>query len=161
VARFESQGNAATLHELDQSSPQGGRALLWNISSITLPLIATLVCFANAIGNGFTNWDDPLYVVENDLITSLSPAHIQAMFSTFLVGNYHPLTVLSLALDYWLYGLNPSGFHAMNVAIHLGNVALVFLVTQMIVGNRAVSMVTALLFGIHPRIFCISFLPHA
>jgi tetratricopeptide (TPR) repeat protein len=72
------------------------------------------------------------------------------IFSTFLVGNYHPLTVLSLALDYWVFGLNPSGFHLTNIIIHTCNTALAYAVVRLLCGNHQIAIVTALLFGIHP-----------
>jgi Tfp pilus assembly protein PilF len=150
VEHIEPQSCSHQANESSQPAPRTAVSSLWRICSVALPIVATCVCFANAIGNEFTNWDDPLYVLENDLITSLAPAHLKVMFSTFLVGNYHPLTVLSLAFDYWLYGLNSSGFHATSVAIHLCNVVLVLAVTQMLSGSRVVSIVAALLFGIHP-----------
>ncbi len=112
--------------------------------------LCALLCFANAVPNDFTNWDDPLYVVENDLIRSLSVGSVREIFSTFLVGNYHPLTVLSLAVDYAFYGLNPSGYHLTNILLHTCNVVAVFIFIQMLAGSTAVSFITAVMFGIHP-----------
>ena len=45
-------------------------------------------------------WDDELYVSGNPLMGNLSLAGLKAIFSTFVSGNYHPLTILSLALEY-------------------------------------------------------------
>ena len=122
------------------------REWLWLLAVI----LVTFLCFVNAIGNGFTNWDDPLYVIDNDLIRGLSASHLMGIFSTFLVGNYHPLTVLSLALDYWVFGLNPSGFHLTNIIIHTCNTALAYAVVRLICGSHQIAIITALLFGIHP-----------
>ena len=122
----------------------------WRLLSLATPALLTLLCFLNAIGNDFTNWDDPSYVVDNELIRSVSITSIKEMFSTFLVGNYHPLTVLSLAIDYAIYELKPSGYHLTNVLLHVCNVILVALFVQLLVGRPAVSFVTATLFGIHP-----------
>ncbi len=109
-----------------------------------------LLCFANAIHNDFTNWDDPIYVVENDLIRNISVHSLQEIWSSFLVGNYHPLTVLSLAIDYAVYGLDPSGFHLTNIVIHASNVVLLFVFLQLLTGNLVASFIAALLFAIHP-----------
>lgn len=122
------------------------RAWLW----LFAVLVFVFLCFVNAIGNGFTNWDDPLYVTDNDLIRGLSASHIKAIFSSFLVGNYHPLTVLSLALDYRLFGLSSSGFHFTNILIHIGNTALVYGVVCLLCRSHQIAILTALLFGIHP-----------
>lgn len=123
------------------------------IGRLMLALIAaaiTLLCFANAIENDFTNWDDPLYVVENELIRSVSARSVREIFTSFLVGNYHPLTVLSLALDYALFGLHPSGYHLTTILLHTCNVLIVFVFIQKLTGSAALSFITALLFGIHP-----------
>jgi tetratricopeptide (TPR) repeat protein len=120
------------------------------LRSCLIVALLTFLCFLNAISNDFTNWDDPVYVMDNDLIRGLSFTHIQGMFSSFLLGHYHPLTVLSLALDYALYGLSPGGFHLTNVILHVCNVALVCVFIRRLVGDHLVAILTALFFGVHP-----------
>jgi tetratricopeptide (TPR) repeat protein len=59
--------------------------------------------------------------------------------------------MLSLALNYKLSGLNASSYHWLNLILHLANVALVFFFIRMLSGGRLwTTVVTALLFGIHP-----------
>jgi hypothetical protein len=66
----------------------------------------------------FVNWDDYEYVVNNPLIRSLSLSNLQQISQSFIVGNYHPLTTLSLAVNYHFHGLNPLGYHATNLILH-------------------------------------------
>lgn len=118
-----------------------------------LPLLVaatTLVAFLPAINNGFTNWDDPIYVTDNSLIRDLSPNVLMAMFTAPLAGNYHPLTVASLALDYRFWKLDPRGYHATNVAIHLFNTLAVFWLVLLLTRSSGASTIAALFFGIHP-----------
>ncbi len=101
--------------------------------------------------NGWVNWDDPGYVVNNALVHSLSWDAIVDMFTTLQVqGAYHPLTLLSWAVDYSIAGPNPQFFHAVNLILHLANTALVFWFIYLLCGRAKIAALTALLFGIHP-----------
>ncbi len=114
-------------------------------------LTITLVLFIPALSNGFTNWDDVLYVTNNQLLRDLSGEGLKAIFSTPVVSNYHPLTILSLALNYQMAELNPMSYHLTSVILHLINTALVFwFIWRLSSGNKWVSLFVALLFGIHP-----------
>ncbi len=119
------------------------------IAMILLAII-TLICFSNAFKNEFTNWDDQAYVTDNALIKSLSADGIKEIFSSYCMGNYHPLAVLSLAIDFNLYKLEPYGYHATSIIIHVLNVLLVFIFIRLLSGNTLASFITALFFGIHP-----------
>jgi tetratricopeptide (TPR) repeat protein len=118
-----------------------------------IPLAVALVTFlamAPSLQNGFTNWDDPEYVLDNALIRDLSPAGLQTIATSFLDGNYHPLTVLSLAVDYRFGGLNPAGYHRTNVAIHVLATLAVFWLVLLLTGSRELSAFVAIFHGVHP-----------
>lgn len=117
---------------------------------LILLTVITLICFSNAFKNDFTNWDDHAYVVENNLIRSLSVDNIKEIFSSFVMGNYHPIAVLSLAIDYNFFQLDPEGYHATSIFIHVLNVLLVFVFIRLLTGSSIASFIIALLFGIHP-----------
>ena len=118
--------------------------------AFALLIIATGICFSNAFKNDFTNWDDPGYVLNNNLVKSIGFDNIKSMFSSYVMSNYHPLAVLSLAIDYHFYQFNPIGFHTTSIVIHLMNVLLIFLFIRKLTGKMMVAFITALLFGIHP-----------
>ena len=117
---------------------------------ILLLVLITYLCFSNALSNGFTNWDDNKYITNNPLIKSLSFDNIKNMFSTYVVGNYHPFAILSLAIDYHFYKLDPTGFHTTSILLHILNVVLVFLFIKQLSGKAIIAFITSLLFGIHP-----------
>ncbi len=120
------------------------------LAAAWLIVAVTSAAFLPSLKNGFVNWDDPLYVSENPAIRSLAPARIGEIFSSFSVGNYQPLTVLSYALDYRFSGLDPFGYHATQLVFHLLNCLLVFWLVFLIGGRAPVACLTALLFGVHP-----------
>lgn len=115
-------------------------------------LLVTLVLAAyfRACKNGFV-FDDELYVVKNSYVHAglTRASFLWAFTSTYLV-NWHPLTWLSLQLDYQLYGLNPKGFHLTNVALHAANAVLLFLALRGMTGAVWNSAAAASLFALHP-----------
>jgi tetratricopeptide (TPR) repeat protein len=66
------------------------------------------------------------------------------------MGNWHPLTWLSHMLDVELFGLAPAGHHAVNVALHALDAALLFVVLGAATGRPRRSFVVAALFAVHP-----------
>ncbi|ETW97405.1 MAG: hypothetical protein ETSY1_22875 [Candidatus Entotheonella factor] len=114
-------------------------------------ILMTLVVMWPTLGNGWTNWDDQFYVLHNPLIRDISIDRIKTIFLTLQVqGIYHPLTLVSYALDYALSGLEPATYHATNLILHILNVGLVFWFIYLLVGSTHIATVTAILFGIHP-----------
>ena len=78
----------------------------------------TLLVFSAARDNQFVALDDFAYIVNNTNIETFGWNTVIWSLSSFYEGNWHPLTMLSLALDRSLWGLNPSGYHLTNIAIH-------------------------------------------
>lgn len=117
-----------------------------------LPVLAlTFIIFLPALRNGFTNWDDILYVTTNPLLKDFSVRGIKAIFSTPVVSNYHPITIFSLMLNYQLAELTPWSYHLTSIFLHVINTGLIFWFTLLLSkGNKWVSAFVALLFGIHP-----------
>ena len=115
---------------------------------LLLTLVVTAVCFSPMLKNGFTNWDDELYVINNVL---LHGPDWKGIFSQPVVSNYHPITILSLAFNYRISELTPYSYLLVNLLLHLVNTALVFYFIRAISGNKIwVAAFTALVFGIHP-----------
>jgi tetratricopeptide (TPR) repeat protein len=63
---------------------------------------------------------------------------------------YMPLTILCHAVEYALWGLSPTGYHAVNILFHLLNIVLVFYLVMLLFNDYGVGLVAAFLFGIHP-----------
>lgn len=101
--------------------------------------------------NGFTNWDDPVYVTSNELIKDLSFNGIKAIFTTPVSSLYHPLTIFSLALNYGASGLNPFSYTMTNLILHLLNTLLVFGFIFRLTDKKLIpAIIVSLFFGIHP-----------
>lgn len=120
------------------------------LSFLLLPLllaVLTFVLYSPARQNGFTNWDDKEYVTENPNITSLN---IKEEFKREHMGNYHPLAMISLNLDYSLNKFDPKTFHTTSILLHILASVMAFFFVQLLIGNSATAFIAALLFAIHP-----------
>ena len=127
--------------------------LSWKRSLILslLLALATVALYYPLHGHPFVNYDDSLYVTENDQVQSgLTLPTLQWAFTTFDVGTWHPLTWISHALDCELFGLKPAGHHDINLLLHTLNVVLLFWVLQAATGYAGRSAMVAALFALHP-----------
>lgn len=98
-------------------------------------------------------WDDKPYIVFNELVLNFSLSSIGDFFygpKSFQVGNYHPLTMLSLAIEYLFVKDSPWLYHLNNLILHSVNSYLVFYLLKKLKQNFIISFATAVLFAIHP-----------
>lgn len=99
----------------------------------------------------FVHYDDRHYIMGNaNIQTGFNRNSIEWAFTTLCAFNWHPLTWLSLMLDYQLYGPSAGGYHATNVLMHLANTLLLFLIFGKMTGELWKSGFVAALFSIHP-----------
>ena len=76
--------------------------------------------------NNFTFYSDDVYVLYNPIVKHLSVENLKLMFTTYFDGHYHPLTLLSLAINYFISGDNAISYNITNLLIHSCNVVLIF-----------------------------------
>jgi tetratricopeptide (TPR) repeat protein len=100
--------------------------------------------------NGFSGLDDPGMLTHNTTIMSLSWQNIYHMFTTIHLGLYHPLVLISYAIEFHFFKFYPGIYHATNLFLHLMNCLLVFRLFSLVTADVAIAGITALLFGIHP-----------
>ncbi len=123
---------------------------LTNIIGIAIIGILTYLSYVPSLENGFVHWDDPVYLLENQSIRQLSPANIQQIFTSFVNGNYQPLTILTFAFEYHFFQLKPLIYHFNNLFLHIFNAILVFYLVSLLSKNKFSPFVVSLLFAIHP-----------
>ena len=117
---------------------------------IAVIMAAVFVVYLPALKASLTNWDDGGYLQDNPFLQTLSWTNIKGIFTTYYMGNYHPLTMISLALDYQAGKFDPFPFHLTNLVLHLFNTILVFFAGRTLTGKINVAAMAALLFGVHP-----------
>ena len=133
-----------------------------------LAALVTFIAFIPALDNAFVNFDDATYVSDNPYIRSLDAEFFRWAATSVFFSNWHPLTMISYAMDYALWGPDPWGFHFTSVVLHALNAGLAMIVTVWITGlaltsgvrrlergeayTRAIytGLIAGLLFGLHP-----------
>ena len=120
--------------------------------SITLfsVIAITLLVFAPSLSGHFVNWDDPSYITNNPLIHDISPGNIYKIFTTYILGNYQPLTILTFAIEYHFFKLNPFPYHLTNLILHLLNILLVYLLIFRLSKKHFIAIFVCLFFALHP-----------
>jgi len=121
--------------------------------------VLTFICFRYSLHNEFTNWDDDVYITNDPYIRSFTIHNLIAMFTRDITKNmYHPLCMLSLAINYHFAQLSPMTYYLTNILIHITNTVLVFLFLSQLSkmlkidsnGIFFISAFGALWFGVHP-----------
>jgi tetratricopeptide (TPR) repeat protein len=113
-----------------------------------LILLLTLISYFPVFNHEFTNWDDPIYVTGNELIKKGS---FMEFWTTPVASNYHPITMLSLALDHRLFGETSAGFFAVNLLLHLANTLLLgWIMLNLFPGKTLIALGVSSLFALHP-----------
>ena len=128
-----------------------------------LVAVAVLVAFSPVVGNEFVLWDDDLNLTDNPHYRGFSWPHLRWMATTVHGGHWQPLTWASFALDYTVWGLNPTAYHLGNLLLHATTAVLCWLLLVALL-RRAFAPVAAgrlpalelaaaagaLFFAIHP-----------
>ena len=98
--------------------------------------LAAVLAFSGSLGHNLLEFDDNMYVYENPLIYPLNGATVLRIFTTPYFRSYTPITLLSHAIDFDLWGKRPFGHHLSNVIIHGINSVLVLLLAILVLGIR-------------------------
>ena len=113
-------------------------------------LAVIYLLYAPTLSFQFTNWDDNHLLTENPLVRYLTPENVKKIFQTPFLGTYVPLTILSFTLEYHWAGGQPFIYHLDNLLLHLGVTALVFVLASRLGFSLWATVISALIFGIHP-----------
>jgi len=124
----------------------------WRVPAVCLVLaVITFAVFGQTLTHGFINYDDSDYVYGNSVVAGgLSLKGLAWVFTHTDCSLYHPLTMLSLMVDYQLHGFNAGGYHFTNVLLHTASVILLFLILRQMTGALWRSAFVAAVFAIHP-----------
>jgi Flp pilus assembly protein TadD len=113
--------------------------------------VITLAVFWQVNQYNFLDFDDNIYVTENSHTQSgITLEGFRWAFSTTYAEFWHPLTWLSLMLDYNLYGLNAGGYHMTSVILHILSTLLLFSIFNRMTGAIWKSAFIAAIFALHP-----------
>ena len=131
--------------------------------AVAFLVLLNVVTYANALQNKFVQ-DDFIVIANNNLIKSLE--NFPIIFSKKYINlpknfhpdratgsgelTYRPLVTASYFIDYYLWALNPLGFHFINILLHILNVLLLFYLAFLLFQNKRLAFFSAALFSVHP-----------
>lgn len=111
----------------------------------------TLLVYAPVLRNGFVNYDDPDYIINNAHVKAgLTWNGVAWAFQSAEASNWHPLTWISHMADCQMFGLKPAGHHLTSLLLHTANTLLLFLLLNRLTGALWRSAFVAALFAWHP-----------
>jgi protein O-mannosyl-transferase len=92
-------------------------------------------------------WDDDRYVTNNHLLTA--PDGLRRIwFSLDAPSQYFPLAYTVLRIERSFWGLNPTGYHWVNILFHVGNALLIWCILARLKVPGA--WLAAAIFALHP-----------
>ena len=100
-----------------------------SLVGFSLIIIFICIAYSNIPSQQFLEWDDTHYVLSNRHIQSFTLSNVIWMLTDFSMGNWHPLTWLSYAVNYAIWGDNPLPYKMINLLIHALNSVLVYFLT--------------------------------
>ncbi len=120
-------------------------------------ILVTFVSYYPALDNEITSWDDEFYLNTNPYLKDLSFETLKTLFNpdTYYMGNYHPLSMISLSIDYAIGGedadgnINPFMFHFTNILLHILISLSVFWFISLLFKKFNLAVVAALIFAVH------------
>jgi tetratricopeptide (TPR) repeat protein len=123
-------------------------------------LILISLLYFNSISNNFVNWDDPGLILKNKRIRSLEWDNIREIFTLQKSTTFQPIRVLSYAIDYHFWKLNPVGYRMTNILFYILTSIMVYLTLlhlskqlrekATLDSHWRVAIFGALLFAAHP-----------
>ena len=121
------------------------------IGTSLIAAVAFLV-FSPCLTADFLSWDDYNYIRDNALIRVFSWSNIMHIFhyKTIVVGNYHPLTILTYLMEYQVAGINPFLYHFDNLLLHLVNICLFAWLMWLLTKKTYATLLATALFAVHP-----------
>jgi tetratricopeptide (TPR) repeat protein len=127
-------------------------------SCLVIALLVGILYF-NSLENQFTNWDDGM-IYQNSTIRDLSWKGIDRIFTYSKANTYQPVRMLSYAIDYKFWKLNPTGYRITNILFYILTCMIVYNILRQLSrhlrsnafpnSHGRVALFGALLFAAHP-----------
>jgi protein O-mannosyl-transferase len=151
------QGKLASTSPIERTFALTRKRMIFILVAVSVGL------YINTLNCGFV-LDDLAVIKENAYvkggIKNVPLLSVTPYLKGFRINNdatttndlYRPLSLMSFAVEYQLWGDAPSGYHLLNVLLYAGCVLLLFRFLALLLGDYLVNVafITALLFALHP-----------
>src|SRR3990172_5417520 len=127
----------------------------FNLFAIVLLTILSITVYSTSLKNSFA-LDDEELIIKNEYIKELKniPLFFISTKTLSTTGQgeiaYRPLETTSFAVDYFLWKLNPLGYHLTSLFFHILNSILVCFLFNILQKDKIISLLAALIFAVHP-----------
>lgn len=124
-----------------------------------LAAAAAFVVFLPSLTHGWTNYDDPMFLLGPTGWRGLGLANLRWAFLSNVGSVYQPLAWLSYGLDYSVWGMDARGYHLQSALWHAASAALMFFVARRVLWAvrpgpskdvDSAALIAALVFALHP-----------
>ncbi len=153
--------NRALLHQKEDPEVKRREPRRDRLIAMGLLTFLCLLAFANSFSNGFA-FDDEAAIVGNPLIKRL--ADLPTLFTTHYWAGvrslqqgqdvsgdlYRPLVLATFALNYAVGGLNPFGYHLVNLVLHIAVCILLYEMARQFDLSQGTAIAASALFAVHP-----------
>lgn len=106
----------------------------------------TILAYLHALRNGWI-WDDDKYVTQNSTLASLRGLG-RIWVDPAATPQYYPAVYTTFWLERRVFGLNPAGYHLVNVLLHGVNAALLWLLLRRL--GLPGAFLAGAIFALHP-----------
>ena len=118
---------------------------------ILLLILIPIFSYGQLFSHKFVKYDDETYLIYLIGINNQGLLSVVSSISTDIVNaNWHPVTLLSLFIDFSISGGSPAWFHLSNLIIHVLNGIILFVILNHFSFDKRISFLVALLFLLHP-----------
>lgn len=138
----ENIGNGNRVESLDDCRANRWVTLRWAAILVAI----TLLAYVPAIQGGFI-WDDDDYVTENPTLNSFEGLR-DIWLNPSATVQYYPLVHSSFWIENHLWGLQPMGYHIVNVLLHSINALLLWRMLRLLA--VPCPWLIAMIFAVHP-----------
>jgi len=104
-----------------------------SFAAALLVAAVTFVLYSGALKNDFNGWDDSFYIHLNPYIAPLDLGGIEKIFTNYYFASWTPLTLVSHAVDFKLWGLDPRGHHLSGLLFHVADTLWVYLLVLLLI----------------------------
>jgi tetratricopeptide (TPR) repeat protein len=122
---------------------QPARPQLWKV---LLLIVIAVVSYSSTLNGGYI-WDDDRYVTDNRNLTSVDGL-VRVWTQPLTSPQYYPLVFTTFWLERQAWGLNPFGYHLVNVLLHASVASLLYYLLLYLEVSGA--WLAALVFAVHP-----------
>lgn len=119
-----------------------------------LAALFSAIAYLNTMQFGFV-WDDQVFILNSPFIQDwknlfhiFTPDFLRHSWKDLDVNR--PVMVVSLILDFWVWRLDPMGYHLTNLLLHTLNTLSLLYMLDLIFLDRRITLISAVIFAVHP-----------